>query len=151
MAGRFYEEFEVGRVYDHAMRRTITESDNVLYCSLTLNILPAYLDHAAAAQTPWGRPVVHPLLILSNIIGMHVPEMTAGTTHGNLGMTDIEYPLPVFYGDTLHSRTTVVSKRLSKSHPEAGVVIFRHEGLNQRDEVVMRCNRAGLMLRRDRA
>ena len=151
MAGLFYEDFEVGRVHEHAMRRTMTESDNVLYCSLTMNLSPIYLDCAAAAATPFGRPLVHPLLILSTIIGMHVPEMTAGTTHGNLGMTDIEYPVPVFYGDTLHSRTTIQSKRLSRSHPDSGIVVFRQEGLNQRDEVVMRCDRAGLMLRRDRA
>jgi acyl dehydratase len=151
MAGLFYEDFEVGAVYEHAMRRTMTESDNVLYCSLTMNLSPIYLDYAASAETPLKRPMVHPLLILSTIIGMHVPEMTAGTTHGNLGMTDVEYPRPVFFGDTLHSRTTIQSKRPSKSRPDTGIVIFRQEGLNQRDEVVMRCDRAGLMLRRDRA
>lgn len=145
MAGRFYEELEVGAVFEHAMRRTMTESDNVLYCSLTMNLQPAYLDYAA------GKPQVHPLLVLSTIIGMHVPEMTAGTTHGNLGMTDVEYPNPVFYGDTLRSRTTIRSKRLSQSRPGSGVVIFRQEGLNQRDEVVIAFDRAGFMLLRDHA
>ena len=82
---------------------------------------------------------------------MHVLEITAGTTHGNLGMTDVEYPAPVYHGDTLRGRTTVVSKRPSKSHPQSGVVIFLHEGLNQRGEVIMRCNRAGLMIMRDKA
>ena len=149
--GLFYEELTVGRVYEHAICRTITEFDNVLYCSLTLNLSPVYLDHEAAAKGPWKKPLVNPLLILSNIIGMHVLEITAGTTHGNLGMTDIEFPAPVFPGDTLHGRTTVVTKRPSKSHPQSGVVIFLHEGLNQRGEVIMRCNRAGLMIMRDKA
>lgn len=149
--GLYYEELIVGRVYDHAVRRTITESDNVLYCSLTLNLSPVYLNHEAAAEGPWKKPLVNPFLILSNIIGMHVLDMTAGTTHGNLGMTDLEYPNPVFHGDTLRSRTTIVSKRPSKSHPQSGVVIFLHQGLNQRDEVIMRCHRAGLMIMRDQA
>jgi acyl dehydratase len=149
--GLYYEEFTVGRVYEHAIRRTITEFDNVFYCSLTLNLSPIYLDHEAASKGLWKKPIVNPFLILSNVIGMHVPEMTAGTTHGNLGMTNLEYPVPVFHGDTIRSRTTVVSKRPSKSHPQSGVVIFLHEGLNQRDEVIMRCNRAGLMIMRDKA
>ncbi|MGE0716831.1 MAG: MaoC family dehydratase [Alphaproteobacteria bacterium] len=151
MAGRYYEELEVGQIFEHAMRRTMTESDNVLYCSLTMNLQPAYLDYEAAAGTRWGKPQVHPLLVISTIIGMHVPEMTAGTTHGNLGMTDVEYPNPVFYGDTLRSRTTIKSKRLSKSRPGSGVVIFHQEGLNQRDEIVIAFDRAGFMLLRDHA
>lgn len=148
--GLFYEELEVGRVYEHAVRRTITEFDNVIYCSLTLNLSPIYLDHSAAAETPLKKPLVNPLLVLSNVMGMQVLELTAGTTHGNLGMTGVEFPAPVFHGDTLRARTTVLSKRRSKSHPHSGIVIFLHEGLNQRDEVVMRCERAGLMIMRDK-
>jgi acyl dehydratase len=148
MGGFYYEELEVGSVHEHAIRRTITESDNVLYNSLTLNLQRLYLDADHSAHGPWGKPLVNPLLTLSNVIGMHVPEMTAGTTHGNLGMSEMEFPTPVFAGDTLRSRTTVTSKRPSKSHPDSGVVVFLHEGLNQRDEVVLRCKRAGLMLNR---
>ncbi|HEX2891180.1 MaoC family dehydratase [Vineibacter terrae] len=148
MSGLFYEELEVGRTYEHSVRRTVTEADNVLYCGLTMCLSPAYLDHEAAARSKWKKPLVNPFLILSNIIGMHVIEMTAGTTHGNLGMTDLEFPVPVHPGDTLRSRTTIKSKRPSKSQKGSGIVIFLHEGVNQRDEVVMRCDRAALMIMR---
>lgn len=149
MAGLFYEELEVGRTYEHSVRRTITEFDNVLYCGLTMSLSPFYLDHEAAARSKWKKPLVNPFLVLSNVIGMHVIEMTAGTTHGNLGMTDLEFPTPVHPGDTIHSRTTIKSKRPSKSQAGAGIVIFLHEGVNQRGDVVMRCDRAALMIMRD--
>jgi acyl dehydratase len=149
MSGLFYEELEVGKIYEHSVRRTITEFDNVLYCGLTMSLSPIYLDHEAAAKSKWKRPLVNPFLVLSNIIGMHVIEMTAGTTHGNLGMTDLEFPTPVHPGDTVRSRTTIKSKRPSKSQNGAGIVIFLHEGVNQHGDVVMRCDRAALMIMRD--
>jgi acyl dehydratase len=148
VAGKFYEEFEVGAVFDHVTRRTITESDNILYNSMTMNMEPLHLDAVYAAATRWQRPIVNPLITLSIVIGMHVPDMTAGTTHGNLGMTDMEYPVPVYPGDTIRSRTTIAEKRESKSYPDCGIVTFLQEGINQRDEVVFSCKRAGLMLKK---
>lgn len=148
MAGLYYEELQVGSVHNHAVRRTVTEFDNVLFSTLTLNLEPLYLDAEFASRSEWGRPLVNKILVMAIIIGMHVPEITAGTTHGNLGMTEFEFPAPVFYGDTLRARTTVVDKRPSRSRPDSGVVTFLHEGLNQQDQIVMRCKRDGLMLKR---
>jgi acyl dehydratase len=151
MPGKYYEELTVGSIHDHAIRRTVCEFDNVLYSSMTMNLAPAFLDVTADVNAETQRQQINPFLILSIVIGAHVPEMTAGTTHGNLGITKLEFPNPVFAGDTLHSRTTVLSKRPSRSRKDSGIVIFLHEGLNQRDEVIMRGERAALMLFRDQA
>jgi len=148
MAGLWFEEFEVGKIYDHAFSRTVTEADNMWFCNATLNTQPLHIDFHMAAQTEFGRPLVNSLFTLGLVIGMTVTETTLGTTVGNLAMTDINFPRPVFHGDTLRARTTIRSKRESRSRPRDGIVTFYHEGINQHGEVVLDCVRTGLMRKR---
>lgn len=148
MRGLYFEEFEVGRVYRHAFRRTVTEADNVLFTSLTMNVAPIHLDAEHAKATFHGRPLVNSLLTLALVNAYQVPELTMGTTLGNLGYEDVRFPNPVFYGDTLRSETTILDKRLSTSRHDSGIVWFEHVGYNQADQVVCTCKRAGLMMLR---
>jgi len=146
MRGLYYEEFEVGRVYEHAFRRTVTEMDNVLFTSLTMNVQPLHLDAEFAKTTIHGQRLVNSLFTLALIGAFHVPELTMGTTLGNLGYEEVRFPNPVFHGDTLRGVTTILSKRLSASRTDSGIVMFEHRGMNQRDELVLVCRRAGLMM-----
>ncbi|MGS1110658.1 MaoC family dehydratase [Achromobacter anxifer] len=148
MAGLFYEQFSPGQAFEHAWTRTLTEMDNVLFSSLTMNVQPLHLDAHFAAQTEFGKPLVNSLFTLGLLIGMTVNDTTLGTTVANLGMTDVNFPKPVFAGDTLHVRTRVLSVRESKSRPDAGIVEFEHTALNHRDEVVATCKRSALMRKR---
>jgi len=145
MAGLYYEQFSVGQHFEHDWTRTITEMDNVLFCSLTLNVQPLHLDAHFAAQTEFGKPLVNSLFTLGLLIGMTVNDTTLGTTVANLGMSHVKFPKPVFAGDTLHVRTRVLSRRDSASRPDAGIVEFEHTALNQRDETVAVCQRVALM------
>lgn len=145
MRGLYFEEFEVGRVYRHPFTRTVTESDNVLFTSLTMNPQPLHLDAEFAAGTEFGRPLVNSMFTVALVVGLAVPELTLGTTIANLGFSSIEFPKPVFAGDTIRVVTEVVEARRSSSRPDAGIVTFRHEGINQRDEVVCRATRAAFM------
>jgi acyl dehydratase len=149
--GLYYEDLEPGRVIEHATRRTVTETDNVLFCSLTLNTAPLHIDAEYAGQSIYGQRLVNSLFILGLVTGITVPDTTQGTTLGNLGFKETSFPKPVFHGDTIHVRTEIVEKRESKSNPDAGIVLFRHLGINQRDEIVCDCHRAGLMLKRSAA
>lgn len=148
MSGRWFEELEVGQVIDHAVRRTVTESDNVTFSCLTMNPQPLHLDAEFAAATEFGERLVNSFFTLALVAGMTVYETTLGTTVANLGLTGADFPAPVRHGDTLRARTEVTSVRESRSRPDAGVVAFRHLGLNQRDEVVAVCDRVALMRRR---
>ncbi len=148
MSGLWFEEFEDGRVFEHALSRTVTEADNMWFCNATLNPQPLHIDFHFAAETEYGQPLVNSLFTLGLVIGMTVAETTLGTTVGNLAMTDINFPRPVFHGDTIKSRTTIKSTRESKSRPNDGIVEFYHEGLNQRGEVVATCSRTALMRKR---
>lgn len=148
MAGLYYEQFSPGQAFEHAWTRTLTEMDNVLFSSLTMNVQPLHLDAHFAAQTEFGKPLVNSLFTLGLLIGMTVNDTTLGTTVANLGMTDVNFPKPVFAGDTLHVHTRVLSVRESKSRPNAGIVEFEHTALNQRDEVVATCKRSALMRKR---
>jgi acyl dehydratase len=145
MAGLYFEEFVEGQVFEHAMSRTVTEMDNVLFSTLTMNPQPLHLDAEFAKGTEFGQRLVNSLFTLGLVIGMSVGETTLGTTVANLGMTDVRFPKPVFHGDTLHARTTVCGKRRSRSRTDAGIVEFEHQGINQRGEIVAICRRAGLM------
>jgi acyl dehydratase len=145
MAGLYFEEFTVGRTFDHPWTRTVTEMDNVLYSSLTMNVQPLHLDEEFAKQTEFGQRIVNSLFTLGLMIGITVNDTTLGTTVANLGMTDVRFPKPVFHGDTLRVKSRVVSVRESKSRPEAGIVEFQHTALNQRGEVVAECTRQALM------
>jgi acyl dehydratase len=147
MRGLYYEEFEVGKVYKHALTRTVTEADNVLFTSLTMNVAPIHLDEEHAKSTIHGQRLVNSLLTLALVNAYQVPELTMGTTLGNLGYEEIRFPNPVFHGDTLRSETTILDKRLSQSRDDSGIVFFEHVGYNQRDEVVCTCKRAGLMMK----
>lgn len=151
MAGLWFEELPVGRVIDAEWTRTVTEADNVLFCSMTMNVQKLHLDAEFAATTEFGRPLVNSLFTLGLMIGMSVHNLTQGTTVANLGMTDTVFPTPVFAGDTIHVRTTVVAARESRSRPDAGIVTFRHEALNQAGALVARCERQALMRRRPMA
>jgi acyl dehydratase len=145
MAGLYYEEFTVGRVFDHAWTRTVTEMDNVLYSSLTMNVQPLHLDEEFASKTEFGQRIVNSLFTLGLMIGITVNDTTLGTTVANLSMTDVRFPKPVFHGDTLRVKTTVLSLRESKSRPDAGIVEFSHIAINQRGETVAQCTRQALM------
>ncbi|MCZ6628942.1 MAG: MaoC family dehydratase [SAR324 cluster bacterium] len=145
MAGLYYEEFEVGQVFEHPLGRTITEMDNTLFCALTMNPQPLHLDAAFAEKSEFGQRIVNSLFTLGLLIGMTVGDTTLGTTIGNLGMTEVRFPKPVFHGDTLRARTTILAKRESKSRPNQGIVEFEHVGINQRGEEVAYCKRTGLM------
>jgi acyl dehydratase len=146
MRGLYYEEFEVGRVYKHAFRRTVTEMDNVMFTSLTMNVQPLHLDEEFAKTTIHGHRLVNSLFTLALVNAYQVPELTMGTTLGNLGYEEVRFPSPVFHGDTLRGETTILGKRLSKSRTDSGIVLFEHVGYNQRDQVVCTCKRSGLMM-----
>lgn len=146
--GRWFEELPVGLVIDHALTRTVTETDNVLFTTMTLNPQPLHLDAEFAAGTEFGRPLVNSMFTVALLVGMTVPETTHGTTIANLGFDETVFPAPVFAGDTLHARTEVVAARASGSRPDAGIVTFDHHALNQDDVLVCRCRRNALMRRR---
>ena len=145
MAGLYFEEFAEGQVFEHALTRTVTEADNILFTTMTMNPQPLHLDAEFAKSTEFGRPLVNSIFTLGLVIGISVGDTTLGTTVANLGMIDVRFPKPVFYGDTIRVKTTVISKRMSRSRTDAGIVEFEHEGLNQRGETVTICRRAGLM------
>ena len=151
MPGLFYEQFEIGMVFNHPWSRTITEADNVLFSTMTMNPQPLHLDAEFAAQTEFGQRLVNSLFTLGLMIGMTVNDTTLGTTIANLGLNEVRFPKPVFHGDTITVRTTVESMRESKSRTDAGVVEFRHSAYNQRGEEVAVCRRTGLMRRRPAA
>ena len=148
MAGLYFEEFTTGRVFEHAWTRTVTEMDNVLYSSLTMNVQPLHLDEEFAKKTEFGQRIVNSLFTLGLMIGITVNDTTIGTTIANLGMTDVKFPKPVFHGDTLKVRTTVLGSRESKSRPDAGIVEFEHRAFNQNGEEVAYCRRQALMRRK---
>jgi acyl dehydratase len=146
LRGLYFEEFEIGRVYKHPFTRTVTEMDNVLFTSLTMNLQPLHLDAEFAKTTIHGQRVFNSLFTLALIGGFHVPELTMGTTLGNLGYDEVKFPHPVFHGDTLRAETTILDKRLSKSRDDSGIVWFEHRGYNQNDVMICICKRAGMMM-----
>ena len=145
MAGLYFEQFHDGQVFEHELSRTVTEMDNVLFSTLTMNPQPLHLDEEFSKKTEFGQRLVNSLFTLGLMIGMTVGDTTLGTTIANLGMSKVEFPKPVFHGDTLRVRTIVRSKRQSRSRPDAGIVEFEHQALNQRGEVVAICVRAAFM------
>jgi acyl dehydratase len=145
MPGLWFEEFEEGRVFEHEWTRTVTEYDNTQFSLMTMNPQPLHIDHHAAARTEFGRPLVNSLFTLGLLVGMSVNDTTLNTTVANLGMEKVRFPAPVFHGDTLRARTTVLGLRASGSRPGQGVVTFLHEMLNQDSVIVASCERAALM------
>lgn len=151
MAGLWFEQFEVGRVFEHEIRRSVTEADNMWFSNATYNPAQIHIDFEYCKGTEFGKPLMNSIFTLGLVIGLSIQDTTLGTTVANLGMTDTRFPKPVFAGDTLRSRTTVQELRGSKSRPNAGIVTFLHQGFNQRDEEVCTCTRQALMLRRPAA
>jgi acyl dehydratase len=151
MSGLYFEEFEIGQVFDHALRRTVSEYDNILFSALTHNPQPLHLDSEFAKETEFGQRIMNSLFTLGLMVGVSVGDTTLGTTIANLGMTDVRFPKPVFHGDTLRATTKVIEKRESKSRADAGVVTFEHRCFNQRDEEVACCKRAAFMRKRPTA
>lgn len=148
MAGLYFEDFTPELVIDAEWTRTITETDNLLFTSMTMNVARLHLDAEYMKSTEFGRPLVNSLFTLGLMIGMSVHNTTVGTTVANLGMNDVRFPAPVFVGDTIRVTTKVLSARASRSRADAGIVNFRHEAFNQKGELVATCERAGLMLKR---
>ena len=147
MAGLWFEQFSVGQTFDHEIRRTVLESDNMWFSNATCNPAALHIDAEYCKGTEFGKPIVNSIFTLGLVIGLSVQQTTLGTTIANLGMSDVRFPAPVFAGDTLRARTTVKEIRASKSRPNAGIVTFLHQGLNQRGEEVCICTRQALMLR----
>ncbi|HQT46069.1 MAG: dehydratase [Acidocella sp. 20-63-7] len=147
MAGKYFEQFEIGEILHHALHRTVTETDNLLLSTLTHNPQPLHLDAEYAGQTEFGKIVVNGLFTFALMVGLSVGDTTLGTLVANLGYDAVIMPKPVFIGDTLRAETTIAQKRDSKSRPSAGLVIFEHRMFNQRAELVCQCKRTALLHR----
>jgi len=145
MSGLWFEELTPGLVIEHAITRTVTETDNTLFSVMTMNPQPLHLDEAFAANTQWGTRIVNSLFTLSLLVGISVHETTLGTTVGNLGFEEVAFPAPVFPGDSIRAQTEVLAARPSSSRAGEGIVTFEHRAFNQRGELVARCRRAALM------
>lgn len=147
VSGMWFEQFEPGMRVEHVTTRTVTETDNVLFSTMTMNPQPLHLDAEYSSTTEFGRPLVNSLFTLGLVVGLAVPELTLGTTVANLGFTQVDFPSPVFAGDTIHVVTEVTAVRESRSRPEVGIVTFAHHGINQHDQEVCLAVRAAMMRR----
>lgn len=147
-AGRYFEELPVGTVIKHRVTRTVTEADNILFTTLTMNPQPLHLDFDFASKTEFGRPLFNSMMTLALLVGISVHELSLGTLVANLGLTDVVFPKPVFHGDTLRVESEVIEARESKSRPGQGLVTVEHRAFNQHGEVVAQCKRTMLFLRR---
>ncbi|MFD0667078.1 MaoC family dehydratase [Ramlibacter sp. MAHUQ-53] len=149
MAGLYFEEFTVGQVFQHAIRRTVTEMDNVLFSAMTHNPAALHIDEEYCREhTEFGQRIVNSAFTLGLVVGISVGDTTLGTTVGNLGWDEVRFPKPVFHGDTVRVESEVLEIRASKSRPDNGIVIFAHRGYNQRGELVATCKRSALMMRK---
>jgi acyl dehydratase len=151
MAGVWFDEMQVGQRFDHAIRRTVTETDNVLFTTMTHNPAQLHLDEAYMAGTEFGTRIVNSCFTLGLMVGISVNDTTLGTAVANLGWDEVRFPGPVFVGDTLNIVTEVLELRESKSRPEAGIVTFLHQAFNQKGELVAHCKRSGLQRRKPAA
>ncbi|MCH8308235.1 MAG: MaoC family dehydratase [Proteobacteria bacterium] len=147
MPGLYFEEFTVGQKFQHAIRRTILDADNVWFSALTHNPAPLHIDAEYMKGTEFGRPIINSCLTLAFMVGISVGDTTLGTTVANLGWDEVRFPKPLFPGDTIHIETEVLELRDSKSRPDNGIVVFAHRAFNQNDELVGECKRSALMLR----
>jgi acyl dehydratase len=147
MAGRYYDQWQVGDELDHEIRRTVTETDNLLFSTMTHNPQPLHIDADYAAKSEFGQILVNGTFTFALMVGLSVGDTTLGTLVANLGYDKLVMPKPVFLGDTLRARTEVADLKDSKSRPGAGIVTFRHELINQRDEIVCQCLRSALLRR----
>ncbi|CAB4795437.1 unannotated protein [freshwater metagenome] len=143
--GKFYDEMEVGDIFKHKPGRTVTEADNVLFTTLTMNSQSLHLDAEVAAKSEFGQRLVNSLMTLAIAAGLSVGDTTEGTTIANLGFGEIKFPLPVFIGDTLYAETEIIDKRPSKSRPQQGIVTLEHRARNQRGDLVCSAQRSALV------
>ena len=148
MAGRYFDEWQVGDKVPHAITRTVTETDNVLISTLTHNPQPMHLDREVAARSEFKQPIVNSVFTFGLMIGVSVADTTLGTLVANLGYDKLVFPKPVFIGDTLRSTSECIAVRESKSRPDAGIVTWAHRSFNQRDELVCECTRTALLQKR---
>ena len=148
MAGLYLDEFQPGKIIRHTLTKTVTESDNMMFSTMTLNPQPLHIDFDFAAKSEWGKPLVNSLFTLGLMIGISVHDTTLGTLVGNLGMTDTVFPHPLFHGDTIRVETEILSARESKSKPDRGIVEMEHRAYNQHGVLVARCVRQTMMLKK---
>jgi len=149
VAGLYFEEFALGQLFRHAIRRTISEADNIFFSALTHNPAALHLDEEyCRTQTEYGQRIVNSAFTLGLVVGISVGDTTLGTTVANLGWDEVRFPKPLFHGDTVHVESEVVELRDSRSRPQNGIVVFVHRAYNQRDELVASCKRSALMLRK---
>lgn len=148
MAGRFLDEWRVGDRLVHEIRRTVTETDNLLFSTMTHNPQPLHIDAEAAKASEFGQILVNGTFTFALMIGLSVGDTTLGTLVANLGYDKLVMPMPVFIGDTMRAETEVVEVRQSRSRPDAGIVTFRHVLINQRDEIVCQCLRSAMLRRK---
>ncbi|MEO1167720.1 MAG: MaoC family dehydratase [Pseudomonadota bacterium] len=152
MAGKWFDELEVGQTFDHPIRRTITETDNVLFTTMTHNPAQLHLDEEyCKAETEFGTRIVNSCYTLSLMVGVSVGDTTLGTAVANLGWDEVRFPKPLFHGDTVRVETEVIGLRESKSRPDQGIVTFEHRAYNQHDELVATCKRSGLQKKKPAA
>ena len=144
MAGLWFDELTVGQVFQHAIRRTVTETDNVMFSAMTHNPAQLHLDEDYMKGTDYGQRIVNSVFTLGLMVGISVGDTTLGTAVANLGWDEVRFPKPVFHGDTLHIETEVLELRESKSRPDQGIVTFAHRAYNQHDDLVASCKRSGL-------
>jgi acyl dehydratase len=149
MAGKYYDELEVGQRIQHDLGRTITEADNVLFSSLTMNTQPLHINEEFARQTEFGTRIVNGIFTLGVVIGLTVPDLTQGTIVANLGYENVVHPKPVFHGDTITVETEILGKRESRSNPQRGIIRMKHIGRNQHGEVCIEVTRSVLFLKRE--
>ncbi len=147
--GLYFDDFTVGRVIEHRLRRTVTQADNLLFSNMTMNAQPLHVDaDFCLNETEWKRPLINSFFSLGLVVGISVNDTTLGTTVGNLGMTSVRFPAPLFDGDTVHASTEIVSARESKSRQDVGIVEMRHRGFKQDGTLVVDCLRQAMMLKR---
>ena len=147
--GFYFDDFTPGVRFEHKLRRTVTQMDNMLFSNMTLNPQPLHIDAEFCAQeTEWGRPLMNSLFTLGLMIGMSVNDLTVGTTIANLGMTEVRFPHPLFEGDTVRAATEILAVRASKSRADAGLVEFQHQAFKQDGALVAECRRTAFMKRR---
>ncbi len=146
-AGLYFEALEPGRIFEHTIRRTVTEMDNTLFSCLTHNPQPLHIDREFCATTQWGQPLMNSLFTLGLLVGIAVNDTTVGTIIANLGMSEVKFPNPLFHGDTVNCTTEVVGRRESKSRPDAGIIEFHHKAYKQDGKLVAECKRQVFVLK----
>lgn len=151
MPGKYFEELQVGQQFKHALGRTVTEMDNVLFSALTMNSQPLHVNEDFAGKTEFGQRIVNGIFILGLVVGLSVPELTEGTIVATVGYDRVVSPHPVFHGDTIYAETEVLEVRESKSRPDTGIVRLKHRGRKQDGTIVIELERTAMFLKRPKS